>query len=178
MLTAAPYMNTPLPIMIPIYKWWEVGAVACLPACLPACPVLFPFPHPRPAQILSDGRLLLQHQHPQIPQKMDTQLPYFWAGAKAYDLVAATRQKSVPSSHYMDACVILISILICLGVCPVHAFPWSQKRPKRSARPTPSQTTHPQQHQHQPKPATRPPSSSPCSGPRGSRGPLSTTTGR
>lgn len=55
MLAAAPYMNSPLPIMIPIYKWWE--------------------------------------------------LPYFWAGAKAYDLVAATRQKSVPASHYMDACV-------------------------------------------------------------------------
>ena len=52
MLNAAPYMNTPLPIMIPIYKWWEV--------------------------------------------------PYFWAGAKAYDLVAS-RQKSVPSSHFMDA---------------------------------------------------------------------------
>ena len=51
MLNAAPYMNSPLPIMIPIYKWWEV--------------------------------------------------PYFWAGAKAYDLVAS-RQKSVPSSHYMD----------------------------------------------------------------------------
>lgn len=53
MLAAAPYMNSPLPIMIPIYKWWE--------------------------------------------------LPYFWAGAKAYDLVAATRQKSVPASHYIDA---------------------------------------------------------------------------
>ncbi|GAB5036550.1 glycerol-3-phosphate mitochondrial [Nannochloropsis oceanica] len=52
MLNAAPYMNSPLPIMIPIYKWWEV--------------------------------------------------PYFWAGAKAYDLVAS-RQKSVPSSHFMDA---------------------------------------------------------------------------
>lgn len=24
MLAAAPYMNSPLPIMIPIYKWWEV----------------------------------------------------------------------------------------------------------------------------------------------------------
>ncbi|CAN0282967.1 unnamed protein product, partial [Ectocarpus sp. 4 AP-2014] len=24
MLQAAPYMNRPLPIMIPIYKWWEV----------------------------------------------------------------------------------------------------------------------------------------------------------
>lgn len=52
MLNAAPYMNSALPIMIPIYKWWEV--------------------------------------------------PYFWAGAKAYDLVAS-RQKSVPSSHFMDA---------------------------------------------------------------------------
>lgn len=23
-MKAAPYMNHPLPIMIPIYKWWEV----------------------------------------------------------------------------------------------------------------------------------------------------------
>ncbi|CAN0104187.1 unnamed protein product, partial [Laminaria digitata] len=34
MLQAAPYMNHPLPIMIPIYKWWEVpymwiGAKVC-----------------------------------------------------------------------------------------------------------------------------------------------------
>jgi hypothetical protein len=30
MLSAAPYMNSPLPIMIPIYKWWEVRRVACV----------------------------------------------------------------------------------------------------------------------------------------------------
>eukprot|EP00611_Tribonema_gayanum_P009894 TRINITY_DN19778_c0_g1_i1.p1 TRINITY_DN19778_c0_g1~~TRINITY_DN19778_c0_g1_i1.p1 ORF type:complete len:456 (+),score=128.47 TRINITY_DN19778_c0_g1_i1:95-1462(+) len=52
MLRAAPYMNKPLPIMIPIYTWWE--------------------------------------------------LPYMWAGAKVYDLVAGSR-RAVPPSHYMSA---------------------------------------------------------------------------
>ncbi|TMW65930.1 hypothetical protein Poli38472_003695 [Pythium oligandrum] len=51
-LGAAPYMNRPLPIMIPIYNWWEV--------------------------------------------------PYMWVGAKAYDLVAGSKQY-VPSSHYINA---------------------------------------------------------------------------
>ncbi|GLE05469.1 hypothetical protein PINS_up014492 [Pythium insidiosum] len=51
-LGAAPYMNRPLPIMIPIYTWWEV--------------------------------------------------PYMWAGAKVYDLVAGSKQY-VPSSHYISA---------------------------------------------------------------------------
>ncbi|CAI5709485.1 unnamed protein product [Hyaloperonospora brassicae] len=51
-LAAAPYMNRPLPIMIPIYKWWEV--------------------------------------------------PYLWAGAKAYDVVAGA-QRFVPRSYYISA---------------------------------------------------------------------------
>ena len=51
MLRAAPYMNKPLPIMIPIYTWWE--------------------------------------------------LPYMWAGAKVYDLIAGS-QRAVPPSHFMS----------------------------------------------------------------------------
>ncbi|DAZ92797.1 TPA: hypothetical protein N0F65_011770 [Lagenidium giganteum] len=51
-LGAAPYMNRPLPIMIPIYTWWEV--------------------------------------------------PYMWAGAKVYDLVAGAK-RYVPSSYYINA---------------------------------------------------------------------------
>lgn len=51
-LSAAPYMNRPLPIMIPIYNWWEV--------------------------------------------------PYMWAGAKMYDVVAGSK-RFVPSSYYINA---------------------------------------------------------------------------
>ncbi|CAM9701423.1 unnamed protein product, partial [Phaeothamnion confervicola] len=51
MLRAAPYMNHPLPIMIPLYRWWEV--------------------------------------------------PYMWAGAKVYDLLAGSR-RVVPPSHFMS----------------------------------------------------------------------------
>lgn len=51
-LSAAPYMNRPLPIMIPIYTWWEV--------------------------------------------------PYMWAGAKMYDLVAGSK-RFVPGSYYINA---------------------------------------------------------------------------
>jgi len=47
MLNAAPFMCAPLPIIIPIYRWWEV--------------------------------------------------PYMWAGAKAYDLVAGWAS-AVPGS--------------------------------------------------------------------------------
>ena len=42
LLNAAPFMAHPLPIIIPIYRWWEI--------------------------------------------------PYMWAGAKAYDLVAGARR--------------------------------------------------------------------------------------
>lgn len=51
-LSAAPYMNRPLPIMIPIYNWWEV--------------------------------------------------PYMWAGAKMYDLVAGSK-RFVPGSYYINS---------------------------------------------------------------------------
>ncbi len=49
MLNAAPYMNQPLPIMIPIYQLWKV--------------------------------------------------PYFWAGAKAYDIIAGNSE--VPGSSFI-----------------------------------------------------------------------------
>uniref|UniRef100_A0A7S1XVP7 Glycerol-3-phosphate dehydrogenase n=1 Tax=Phaeomonas parva TaxID=124430 RepID=A0A7S1XVP7_9STRA len=54
MLDAAPYMNSPLPIMIPIYQLWQV--------------------------------------------------PYFWAGAKAYDVVAwlSGGANAVPMSYYIS----------------------------------------------------------------------------
>merc|ERR1711991_701850 len=51
MLNAAPYMNSALPLMIPIYEYWQV--------------------------------------------------PYFWAGAKAYDIVAGSKS-TVPSSHFIN----------------------------------------------------------------------------
>lgn len=47
LLNAAPYMAHPMPIMIPMYKWWE--------------------------------------------------LPYMYAGAKAYDIIAGSR-RAVPAS--------------------------------------------------------------------------------
>jgi glycerol-3-phosphate dehydrogenase len=48
LLNAAPYMAHPVPVMIPLYKWWEV--------------------------------------------------PYMYAGAKMYDLIAGSR-RAVPASH-------------------------------------------------------------------------------
>lgn len=56
MLQCAPYMNKPLPIMIPLYQqhWWDVFMV-----------------------------------------------PYYYVGAKVYDLVAG-RDSGVPASHFID----------------------------------------------------------------------------
>lgn len=53
MIQSAPYMARPLPIMIPLYSWWQV--------------------------------------------------PYFWAGAKVYDLVAG-RKRFLPPSHFISKC--------------------------------------------------------------------------
>jgi len=50
MLTAAPHLTHPLPIMLPVYQWWQV--------------------------------------------------PYYWVGIKAYDLVAGS--KTVKSSYYVN----------------------------------------------------------------------------
>lgn len=54
MLESAPYMARALPLMVPLYSWWEV--------------------------------------------------PYYWAGAKVYDLVAG-RNRFLPASHYINRCV-------------------------------------------------------------------------
>ena len=86
LLEAAPYMAYPLPIMIPLYTWWEVrvleppqGGSHSSRFCHTLCTM---FPH------------------------LVVQVPYMWLGAKVYDLIAGKR-RIVPASHLLSkVCVV------------------------------------------------------------------------
>jgi glycerol-3-phosphate dehydrogenase len=79
MLSAAPYMNHALPIMIPIYQWYALNSP-----------------------------LVTRSRIKSFASRWE--LPYFWAGAKAYDLVAGSR-RVVPASHFLSK-----------GMHSVHVF--------------------------------------------------------
>jgi hypothetical protein len=102
MLQAAPFMAHPLPIIIPIYTWWEI--------------------------------------------------PYMWAGAKAYDLVAGSR-RAVPESYYInkDEALFQFPMLkpdglkgacVCVCACSCWTRRGQQGSSRRVLNPSPPRALH------------------------------------